>query len=362
VNDHPVLSDDAVRLNPLVTGWDAAWRPTRLVFDHGRALEGTPEQVRDLAARFDARGRPHGGRPAAAGVATATLDAFGRREFAVPSPAGPLRCGRRTLVMGIINTTPDSFSDGGEWLDSGRAVAHGLELVEAGAHLLDVGGESTRPGAAAVDTSEERRRTEPVIAELVRRAGVPVSIDTSKPAVARAALDAGAALVNDVTALADPAMAPLVARSGAALVLMHMQGTPRTMQQNPTYRDAVRDVARFLRRAMARAAGAGVAAESIIVDPGIGFGKRLDHNAALIRRLAVLASLGRPILMGCSRKSLIGKAVGLPVEQRLHATVALNTLSVAGRASIIRVHDVRAAAEAAAMTDAILSDASSGDA
>jgi dihydropteroate synthase len=371
MNSAAILSDDALRLNPLVTGWDNAWRPTQVILEDGRVLEGAPDALRDLAARYDAscdsapRPRsvsgPHGGRPLSDGLTIATLDAFARHDFEIPSPAGPICCGGCTRVMGIINTTPDSFSDGGEWLDPSRAVEHGLQMVEAGAHLLDVGGESTRPGAAAVSADEERRRIEPVVAELAARAGVPVSIDTGKAAVARAALDAGASIVNDVTALADPQMASLVAETGAALVLMHMQGTPRTMQTSPTYRDVVREVGGFLRRAMARAVAAGVAPEQVVVDPGIGFGKRFEHNAALFRNLAVLASLGRPILMGCSRKSLIQHAIGLPVERRLHATVALNTLSRAARASIIRVHDVRAAAEAAAMADAILSAPSTED-
>jgi len=341
-----LISDAALEVNPLVTGWDEQWRPTRLSLAGRSSIDGSPDDVRAAAAHLDER---------AAGPACATLDAFGVHEFNLPCPAGALSCGRRTLVMGIINATPDSFSDGGKCGDAGAAVEHGLRLAAEGADILDVGGESTRPGAEAVDAAEEIRRTEAVVSELSKQSGVPVSIDTSKAAVAAAAIDAGASIVNDVTALRDPGMAPLVAESGAALVLMHMQGEPRTMQAEPQYGDVMGDIALCLRRALARAAGAGVAPGQVIVDPGIGFGKTLAHNIEIVRRLPVLASLGRPILMGCSRKSMIGRVLGLPVGERLSATIALNILSMAGRASIIRVHDVREAKEAAAMADAVLS-------
>ena len=341
-----LISDVAVELNALVTGWDDQWHPTRLSLAGRGALAGTPDDVRNTAERLD---------DSAAGPACAALDGFGVREFNLPCPAGTLSCGRRTLVMGIINANPDSFSDGGKWADAGAAVNHGLRLVAEGADILDVGGESTRPGAEAVDAAEEIHRTESVVSELARQSGVPVSIDTSKATVAGAAVDAGASIVNDVTALRDPGMASVVAGSGAALVLMHMQGEPRTMQADPQYGDVMCDIALYLRRALARAAGAGVAFDRIIIDPGIGFGKTLAHNTEIIRRLPVLASLGRPILMGCSRKSMIARALGLPVEERLNATLALNVLSIAGRASIIRVHDVKEAREAAAMADVVLS-------
>jgi len=340
-----VISETACRLNPLVTGWDDGWGPTRLELADGTVLSGDPASVRSAAAALD---------PERGEAAAAALEAFARREFRLPSPAGELACGGRTLVMGAINTTPDSFSDGGRWLDKDRAVEHGLRLAAEGADILDVGGESTRPGAAPVAAAEERRRTQPVVAELVKRSGVPVSIDTMKADVAAAALDAGAALVNDVSALRDPRMPSVVAGSGAVLVLMHMRGEPRTMQKAPRYGNVLAEVAHYLRQAMVRAAEAGVSLDRMIVDPGIGFGKTLAHNTELIRRLPVLASLGRPVLVGCSRKSLIRHALGLPVERRLHATLALNTLSIGGRASIIRVHDVEAAAEAAAMADVTL--------
>ena len=341
-----ITSATALALNPLVTGWDDSWRPTRMELETGVVLTGDPSDVRSAAESLPGD---------QADAACAALDAFAVRHFIVPCPRGPLDCGRRTLLMGIINVTPDSFSDGGKWAEPAAAVGHGLRLAEEGAHLLDVGGESTRPGARPVAADEERRRTEPVVAELVKRCGVPVSIDTGKAAVAAAALDAGASIVNDVTALRDPEMAPAVARAGAALVLMHMKGEPRTMQNAPGYVNVLREIAFMLRHAIARAADAGVDPARIIIDPGIGFGKTLAHNTEIIRRLPVLASLGRPILIGCSRKSMIQSALGLPVDRRVHATLALNVLSIAGRASIIRVHDVREAAEAAAMTDVTLS-------
>ena len=322
-----LISHDALERNPLVTGWDNAWRATRLELADGRILKDTPDALSAAAPQFG---------PAA----VAALHAFHTRQFRLSTRTDPLPCGVRTLVMGILNTTPDSFSDGGRWSDTDRAVEHGLTLAEQGAHLLDVGGESTRPGADPVPADEERRRTVPVIAALAIRCDLPISIDTTKADVAAAALDAGACMVNDVSALRDPAMAPLIAHTGAALCLMHMQGEPRTMQKNPVYADVVREVADFLRRAMARAADAGIGLEQLVVDPGIGFGKNLAHNTELIRRLPVLASLGRPILMGCSRKSLIQRALGLPLARRLHPTQALNVLSIVGRASIIRVHDV----------------------
>jgi len=337
-----LFSSVALRLNPLVVDWNHPGQALRMAF-----ADGSEAPVPGGLSRLDHETLP---------PAEATLDAFNQNEFEVPCPAGTLRLGRRTCVMGIVNVTPDSFSDGGRWLDSDSAIKHGLNLVEQGADILDVGGESTRPGAPPVSSEEERRRTEPVVAGLAKRCSVPISIDTMKAEVAQAALNAGAAIINDVSALSDPEMASLVARTGAALVLMHMQGTPRTMQVAPTYNHLIADIALYLRRAITRACEAGVEVRRILIDPGIGFGKTLEHNTQILRRLPVLASLGRPILMGCSRKSLIQKALGLPMGRRLNASLALNVLSIVGRASIIRVHDVAEACEAAAMTDAVLHD------
>jgi len=256
-------------------------------------------------------------------------------------------------LMGVVNVTPDSFSDGGLYLDARAAIAHGLELAEQGAEILDVGGESTRPGAAEVSAEEETARVEPVVAGLAGTA--TVSIDTSKAAVAETALDAGATIVNDVSALRhDPEIGALCAERGAGLVLMHMQGDPRTMQQNPIYEDVVDDVKAFLAERMEAAIGAGVAEERIWLDPGIGFGKNLDHNLELLRRLGELRGLGRPLVIGTSRKSFIGKIDGSPVDERLGGTIASSVLAAAEGADVLRVHDVAETAQAMKMTSAIL--------
>jgi dihydropteroate synthase len=257
-------------------------------------------------------------------------------------------------VMGIVNVTPDSFSDGGQYLDTAAAVAHGLALEEAGAAILDVGGESTRPGALPVSQPEELTRVVPVIDGL-RRAGVgaQISVDTSKAPVATAALAAGATLVNDVTALrADPAMAELVARSGAECCLMHMLGEPRTMQEHPTYDEVVSEVKAFLEERMTFAVAQGIAEERILLDPGIGFGKTLEHNLELLRRLHEIVALGRPVVIGTSRKSFLGKITGSPVQDRLAATIATNVLAYERGARVFRVHDVGPVHDALAITAA----------
>jgi dihydropteroate synthase len=257
-------------------------------------------------------------------------------------------------VMGIVNVTPDSFSDGGLFLDPERAIAHGRELAAEGAEILDVGGESTRPGAEAVSPEEELRRVAPVIEGLALD-GVPVSIDTSKLAVAEAALDVGAAIVNDVTALrAEPELAGLCAERGSEVVLMHMLGDPRTMQEDPTYEDVVDDVRAFLAERIEFATAAGIDEERIWVDPGIGFGKTVEHNLELLRRLGELAELGRPIVVGTSRKSFIGKLTGAPVDRRIGGTIASSVLAYANGAEILRVHDVGPVCEALAVAEAIL--------
>ena len=260
-------------------------------------------------------------------------------------------------LMGIVNVTPDSFSDGGEFLDAERAIAHGRELAEQGADILDVGGESTRPGAEAVSAADELARVTPVVEALAREdgPGVPVSIDTSKAEVAAAALDAGAAIVNDVTALrSDPEMAALCAERGCELILMHMLGDPRTMQEDPRYDDVVDDVKAFLAERVEVGTGAGVEVERISVDPGIGFGKTVEHNLELIRRLGELRDLGRPVVFGSSRKSFIGKITGAPVETRLGGTVASNVIAYANGAEVLRVHDVGPVREALTAAEAIL--------
>jgi dihydropteroate synthase len=257
-------------------------------------------------------------------------------------------------LMGVVNVTPDSFSDGGLYLDPGAAIAHGKALAGAGAAILDVGGESTRPGAAAVAAEEEMRRVEPVVAALAGLAAA-ISVDTSKATVAEAALDAGAAIVNDVTALrGDPEMAALVADRGAGFVLMHMAGDPRTMQVDPTYGDVVTEVRDFLAARLAAAVAAGVDESRIWLDPGIGFGKTVQHNFELLRGLPELATLGRPILVGTSRKSFIGRTDGSETDDRLGGTIATSILAATAGASILRVHDVREMSQALQVASAVL--------
>jgi dihydropteroate synthase len=258
--------------------------------------------------------------------------------------------------MGVLNVTPDSFSDGGRFLEADDAIEHGLAMVEEGADILDVGGESTRPGAEPVEVDEEIRRTARAVEVLAGKTDVPVSIDTTKASVARAALDAGAQIVNDVSAgRFDPALLPLVAEGGAGLVLMHMQGDPRTMQANPSYGDVVREVTSFLEERSRVALAAGVARDRILVDPGFGFGKRGEHNLALLARLGELRGLGYGIVAGTSRKSFIGAALGdLPVTERLEGTAATVALAVAAGASVVRVHDVRAMVRVVRMTEAVM--------
>jgi dihydropteroate synthase len=257
-------------------------------------------------------------------------------------------------VMGVVNVTPDSFSDGGEFLDPDAAVAHARRLAGEGADILDVGGESTRPGAAPVDAEEELRRVMPVI-EGLARGEAEISIDTTKSEVARGAIDAGATIVNDVSAFRfDSAMAELVAQRGTRCCLMHMLGEPRTMQENPRYEDVVSDVKAFLEERMAFAVSEGVAEDRIWVDPGIGFGKALEHNLELLRRLDEIAALGRPVVVGTSRKSFLGKLTGADEKHRLPGTIATNVLALERGASVFRVHDVAEVADALTVAAATL--------
>lgn len=261
------------------------------------------------------------------------------------------------LIMGIVNVTPDSFSDGGLFLDVDAAIAHSLTLLAEGADLLDVGGESTRPGASEVATSEEIRRVVPVIRGLRERGvAAPISVDTRKAEVAEAALEAGADVVNDVSALGDPAMAAVIEEYGAGLVLMHMRGSPATMQVEPVYGDVVEEVAGHLGAALDRAAEAGITPERIVVDPGIGFGKTLQHNLALIRGLPRLSLLGRPILLGVSRKAFLGRILGgVETDERLAATIGACVAGFHGGARIFRVHEPRPVADALRVAAAIVS-------
>ena len=267
----------------------------------------------------------------------------------------------RPLLMGIVNVTPDSFFDGGRFCDPQRAVAHALRLVEEGADLLDIGAESTRPGALPVDEQEERRRLVPVVAAVAKAVSVPISVDTSKAEVAKAAIDAGAIMVKDVTALrGDSAMVGVVAQAGVALVLMHMQGTPDIMQHAPRYDDVVGEVAQFLAERVRYAVDHGVARDRIVVDPGIGFGKTLGHNLDLLANLRVIAELGYPLLVGPSRKGFIGQLTDQSVEARGWGTAGVVALAVEQGANILRVHDVGPMKDVAKVAVAIAQRISAG--
>jgi dihydropteroate synthase len=272
--------------------------------------------------------------------------------------AGGLRIavGERTLLMGILNVTPDSFSDGGEYFDRRRAVAHAVEMARDGADIIDVGGESTRPGAGNVGLDEEIGRTIPVIKAIVKAVGVPVSIDTRSSEVARAAIDAGARIVNDVSGLLhDPKMASLVAERGAGVIIMHMRGEPADMQARSKYSDVVGEVIAELGRSLNIAKRAGIRDESTVIDPGIGFAKDAAQSYEILRRLAELKTLGRPICAGVSRKSFIGTALGgAGPGKRIWGTVAACAAAIMNGADILRVHDVRMVRDAAAVTDRII--------
>jgi dihydropteroate synthase len=266
-------------------------------------------------------------------------------EFVFPRP---------TLVMGIVNVTPDSFADGGRYFDPAAAAAHALELAREGADIVDIGGESTRPGAAPVSEAEELRRVLPVIESLGGRLSVPISIDTRKAAVAGAALAAGASVVNDVAAnRADDALWRATAEAGAGYVCVHMQGTPQTMQLNPHYEDVAREVGEFFAERLGRLERAGVSREQVVLDVGIGFGKSLDHNLELLGALGSFIKLGRPLLLGVSRKSFIGKLLGAEVGARLPASLACAAWAVLAGVAIIRTHDVAATWQAVRMTEAL---------
>jgi dihydropteroate synthase len=266
-----------------------------------------------------------------------------------------LRPGSPALVMGIVNVTPDSFSDGGRFADANAAVAHGVELARQGAALLDVGGESSRPGALPISTEEEIDRVLPVLRGLAERTDVVLSIDTCKAEVARRALEAGAHVVNDITALAgDPDMAEVVRRGGAGVILMHMQGTPATMQLAPTYEDVAAEVAAFLEARLQAAADLGIARERVVLDPGIGFGKSHEHNLELLARLPLLGKLGRPVCLGVSRKGFLGYLLHRPVAERLAGSLAVACHAlIHGSAHILRVHDVAPTCDAVRVLEAL---------
>ncbi len=265
-----------------------------------------------------------------------------------------LEFGKRTLIMGVLNVTPDSFADGDRFNSPDKAVSHALQMAEDGADIIDVGGESSRPGAEAVDTEKELERVIPVIERLAEKIKIPISIDTYKSEVAKKAIEAGASMVNDISGLrTDKNMVGLVSEYGVPVIIMHMKGTPRDMQDNPHYKSLIDEISQFLNRRAEFAQNNGIKCEHIIIDPGIGFGKTVDHNLLILKRLAEFKSLGYPVLVGTSRKSFIGQTLDIPVQERLEGTAATVAYSIAQGADIVRVHDVKEMVQVARMTDAI---------
>jgi len=270
--------------------------------------------------------------------------------------------GRRTWLVGVVNVTPDSFFDGGLYFEPARAIEHALALAADGADIIDVGGESSRPGSSPIPAKEEKKRILPVVEVLKQKENVLISVDTTKAEVAEAALAAGADIINDISAgRFDPRMLPVAARSGAGLILMHMKGTPRTMQIAPHYDDVLGEVKAFLKERQEAAEACGVRRESILLDPGIGFGKKLEHNLALLNNLEALAGLERPLLVGISRKSFIGKILKLEAPDRFEGTIAAAVVSILRGASLLRVHDIQAVKRAVAVAEAIMSQGAAGN-
>jgi len=313
---------------------------------------GTRKQL--LRAADKLQGQPFGAGLAASEISAVLRNLERGRNFVLKCGGRRLDLGKRTHVMGVLNVTPDSFSDGGRFLDTDRAVQQGLRMAEEGADIIDIGGESSRPGAAPLSATAEEKRVLPVIRKLADRLRVPLSIDTYKPGIAAKALDAGASLINDIFGLRKKGMAELAAGKDVPVAIMHMQGTPRSMQQAPSYGDVMGEVHSFLAARVQHAEEKGVDPGKLLIDPGIGFGKTVEHNCELLARLGELRGLGKPILVGVSRKSFIGKLLDLPVEQRLEGSLAAATAAVVHGASVIRVHDVAASVRAARIVDAIL--------
>lgn len=277
-----------------------------------------------------------------------------RRHFKFRIKGGEIELGKRTLVMGVLNVTPDSFSDGGLYFDKQLAIDRALQMVEEGADIIDIGGESTRPFSDPVPLEEELRRVIPVIEAIAPKVAIPISIDTYKAKVASEALQAGASIVNDISGLRfDPDLARVVSENGAGLILMHIKGTPKTMQLDPHYEDVILEIKEYLKESIKKAESEGVHPDSIVIDPGIGFGKKLNHNLEIFRRLRELEELGKPILVGPSRKSFIGEILGVPVSERLYGTLGAVAYCALKGVHIVRVHDVKAVRQVLDIIDAI---------
>ncbi|MDT8316918.1 MAG: dihydropteroate synthase [bacterium] len=315
-------------------------------------LMGTLKQLRLATEKF--KRQPFGIKKIASDL-SAALSFEEKERFEIKYRGGSLVLGEKTQIMGILNTTPDSFSDGGRFLDPEVAIERAVQMADEGAHIIDIGGESTRPGSSPVSLDEELKRVIPVIKKLAKNLDIPISIDSSKAEVAKRALDVGAAIVNDISALrADDQMAGLVAKAGCPVILMHMQGAPGNMQKNPVYASLIDEIIAFFEENINIATRAGIDSDNIIIDPGIGFGKRLSDNLQIINRVDEFKALGKPLLIGPSRKSFIGEMLGDKEEDRLEGTLAASVLSMARGVQIIRVHDVKEAVRAAKISDAIL--------
>lgn len=351
--DHMTAEQTAL-LNKVIRSSDSgAGFDTAPSFASGAALVGTPDQlkraVRHIASHHDVSAE-------LSGKINALLDNYLRSDYKINCRGKMLDLSSRTHIMGVLNVTPDSFSDGGLYADAERALLHAREMAAAGADIIDIGGESTRPGAEPLSEEEELFRIIPLIEQLSVELSIPLSVDTYKARVAQKALEAGASIVNDISGLRfSPDMAKVAADYGAVVVITHIKGTPRDMQQNPVYGDVVGEVMSYLGEGIELAIKAGVDREKILIDPGIGFGKTLDHNLILLNRLDEFRGLGRPIVLGTSRKKFIGAVLNIPVpEQRVDGTTATVALGIERGAHIVRVHDVARMAQVARMTDAMM--------
>ncbi len=347
IRESILSSNNRAGLGPALTFSAPADRAAEVV------LCGTPDQLKQVTARISSRG----GFPAELSKKIdSLLDNYTRSDYKIDCRGKVLDLGGRTQVMGILNATPDSFSDGGRFADLETAVSHAREMAAAGADIIDIGGESTRPGSEPLAEKEELRRIIPLIERLSKELTVPISVDTYKASVAKKALDAGASIVNDISGLRfSPDMAKVVADYGAAVVIMHIKGTPRSMQQNPVYDDVLGEVLAYLEEGIAIAERAGVDREKTLIDPGIGFGKTLGHNLTILNRLDGFRALGRPIVLGTSRKKFIGTVLDIAVpEQRIEGTAATVALGIERGAKIVRVHDVARMTQVVRMADAIL--------
>jgi len=317
-------------------------------------LSGTRNQFQQLARAFEEQEKAQ----AIAEACLYTIENYLKDEFEIPYHGGKLRIRKRPLIMGVLNVTPDSFYDGGKYFGTSEAIERGLKLAEAGADIIDIGGESTRPGAQPLSAKEEKQRILGVISELSKRTKTPICVDTYKAEVADAALRSGAKMVNDITGLGmEPAIGEVAAQHGAPLVLMHIKGEPRTMQENPHYDNLMSEIAKYLRNRVSKALGCGIPRNRIIIDPGIGFGKKFEHNLTIINRLRQLRSLGYPMLIGVSRKAFIGAVTGrASPSERLAGTLGACAAAVAGGASILRVHDPNEVRDAVLVSKAVLSE------